>query len=213
MLTRNGLVLALSLATWANAEPSLEVARIEAEVPAPAAVYCNSSDDQVTLSWARVPGAAGYRVWEWQPERAGEGRKPEWVVRERVGPDRGRLSVSLTGGTLPKLAVSSLFVEGDNVISSKGIPAVFLPAPGSIRKEEPLPHFPRWALHPPDRDEAEFGFYRQKREEALIGLILQQGYRFTKWVFLAGKSKLKPDPDRDRRAVGDSPATGLRESG
>ena len=77
MPRRNGLLLALPIAAWGNAEPSLEVARIEAEVPAPAAVYCIPSDGQVTLSWARVPGAAGYQVWSRQVEETDEGGKPE----------------------------------------------------------------------------------------------------------------------------------------
>ena len=87
------------------------------------------------------------------------------------------------------------------------------PAPGSMREEMPPP-FPRWAIPPPNREEAEFGFYRERREDALIGLILQQGFRFTRWVFLAGKSKLKPDnPDGDQPAPGEPPATDPRESG
>ena len=161
----------------------------------------------MTLSWARVPGAAGYQVWSRQVEETDEGGKPEWVVRERVGPDRGRLSASRTGGTLPKLAVSSLFVEEGKLVSSPPIPAVFSPAPGSTGEEMPPPfHFPRWAIPPPDRAEAEF--YRERREDALIGLILQQGFRFTRRVFLAGKSKLMPDsPDSDQPAPGEPPAT------
>ena len=205
MPRRNGLLLALPIAAWANAEPSLEVARIEAEVPAPAAVYCIPSDGQVTLS--RVPGAAGYQVWSRQVEETDEGGKPEWVVRERVGPDRGRLSASRTGGTLPKLAVSSLVVEEGKLVSSLPIPAVFSPAPGSLGEEMPPSfHFPRWAIPPQDRAEAEF--YRERREEALIGLILQQGFRFTRRVFLAGKSKLMPEsPDSGQPAPGEQPAT------
>ena len=212
MPRRNGLLLALPLAAWANAEPSPDVARIGAEVPAPAAVYCIPSDDRVTLNWARVPGAAGYQVWSRQVEETDEGGKPEWVVRERVGPDRGRLSASRTGGPLPKLAVSTLFLERDNVVSSRPIPAVFLPAPGSAGEEMPPPfHFPGWAI-PQDRAEAEF--YRERREDALIGLILQQGFRFTRRVFLAGKSKLMPDnPDTGQPAPGEPPATDPRESG
>ena len=74
-------------------------------------------------------------------------------------------------------------------------------------EEMPPPfHFPRWAIPPQDRAEAEF--CRERREEALIGLILQQGFRFTRRVFLAGKSKLMPQsPDSGQPAPGEPPAT------
>ena len=214
MLTRNGLLPVLLLtSTWANAEPAGEVSRTEAGIPAPAAVYCTQSDGLATLSWARVSGAAGYQVWEWLSEGSAGERKPGWVVRERLDPERGRLNIHRTGGALPRLAVSSLLVEEGELISSLPIPAVFLPAPGSMREEMPPPFpFPRWAIPPPNRAEAEF--YRERREDALIDLILQQGFRFTRWLFRAGKSKLKPNnPDSGKRAPGESPATHLPESG
>ena len=213
MLTK-GLVPAFLLAaTGGNAGPGVEVARTEAEVPAPAAVYCTPSDGLATLSWARVSGAAGYQVWEWLEEGDSGELKPEWVARERLDPERGRLDIQRTGGALPGLAVSSLFVEEDQLVSSRPIPAVFSPAPGSVREEMPPP-FPRWALLSPDRDEAEFALYRERREEALIGLILHQGFRFTRRVFLAGKSMLKPDnPDSDQPAPAEPPGTEPRESG
>ena len=216
MLTRGGLLLALPLmATWAKAEPAGGVPRTDTGVPAPAAVYCTLSDSLMILSWARVSGAAGYQVWEWSAEGAVEELKPGWVAWERLDLDRGRLHIHRTGGALPRLAVSSLLVEEGELISSLPIPAVFLPAPGSMREEMPPPFpFPRWAIPPPDREEAEFGLYRERREDALIDLILQQGFRFTRWVFLAGKSKLKPNnPDSGKRAPGESPATHLPESG
>ena len=214
MLTRNAFLLALPLvATWANAGPPGEVPRIVAEIPAPAAVYCTPSNDLATLSWARMSGAAGYQVWEWLAEGDAGQLEPGWVARERLDPERGRLEINRTGSALPKLAVSSLFVEEGKLVSSPPIPAVFSPAPGSMREEMPPP-FPRWALLSPDRDEAEFALYREKREDALIGLILQQGFRFTRWVFLAGKSKLIPDnPDSGQPAPGEPPATDPRESG
>ena len=137
---------------------------------------------------------------------AGE-RKLGWVARERLDPDRGRLSINRTADAPPRLAVSSLFVEADQLISSQPIPAVFSPAPGSMREKMPPP-FPWWAIPPPDRAGADFDFYRERREDALIDLTLQQGFRFTKWVLLTGKSKLKPDnSDSDQRASGESPAT------
>ena len=209
MLTKNALLLGLLLAaTAANGGPPGEVARTEAEIPAPAAVYCiTSSDSLATLSWARVSGAAGYQVWEWLAEGGAGQLEPGWVARERLDPERGRLEINRTGSALPKLAVSSLVVEEGELVSSPPIPAVISPAPGSMREEMPPP-FPRWAIPPPNREEAEFGFYRERREDALIGLILRQGFRFTRWVFLAGKSKLKPDnPDSDQPASGEPPAT------
>ena len=176
MLTRNGLLPALlPAATWAEAEPAGGVPRTDTGVPAPAAVYCTLSDSLMALSWARVSGAAGYQVWEWSAEGAAEEKKPGWTARERLDPDRGRLKINRTGGTLPRLAVSSLFPEEDRVVSSAPIPAVLSPAPDSMGTGMPFP-FPRWAIPPPDREEVEFGLYRERREDALIDLILQQGF-------------------------------------
>ena len=216
MLTKNGLLPAFFLAAaGGNAEPGVEVARNEAEVPAPAAVYCTPSDDLATLSWARVSGAAGYQVWEWLAEGAAGELKPEWVARERLDPERGRIEIHRTRGVLPRLAVSSLFVEEGKLVSSRPIPAVSSPAPGSLREETPAAFpFPGWAIPPPDREEALFGFYRERREDALIGLALQQGFRFTRWVFLAGRSKLMPEnPDSDQPASREPPATDPGKSG
>ena len=214
MLTRNGWWPAILLAaTWGNAEPAGEAARNETGVPAPAAVYCIPSDGLAALSWARVSGAAGYQVWERLAEGAAGELKPEWVARERLDPEQGRIGIHRTGGVLPRLAVSSLFVEEGKLVSSPPIPAVFSPDPGSLREEMPPP-FPRWALLSPDRDEAEFALYRERREDALIGLILRQGFRFTRRVFLAGKSMLKPDnPDSDQPASAEPPATDPGKSG
>ncbi|MCY3763613.1 MAG: hypothetical protein OXH50_20390 [Gemmatimonadetes bacterium] len=214
MLTRNGWWPAFLLAaTWGNAEPAGEAARNEAEVPAPAAVYCTPSDDLAILSWARVSGAAGYQVWEWPGDGAAGEVKPEWIPRERLDPEQGRTEIHRTRPVLPRLAVSSLFLREGELVSSRPIPAVFSPAPGSRREEMPPP-FPRWALLSPDRDEAEFAIYRERREDALIGLILQQGFRFTRRVFLAGKSMLKPDnPDSDQPASAEPPATDPEKSG
>ena len=214
MLTRNRLLPAFLLAaTWGNAEPVGEGARNEAGVPGPAAVYCIPSDDLATLSWARVSGAAGYQVWEWLAEEAAGELKPEWVARVRLDPEQGRIEIHRTGSGVPRLAVSSLFAEEGKLVSSPPIPAVFSPAPGSLGEEMPPAFpFPRWAIPPQDRAEAEF--YRERRAEALIDLILQQGFRFTRWVFLAGRSKLMPDsPDSDQPAPGGPPATDPRESG
>ncbi len=207
MLARSGLLLALAT-TWAKAEPAGEISRTKAGVPAPAAVYCTLSESLMTMSWARVSGAAGYQVWQWSAEGAAEEKKPGWTARERLDPDRGRLKINRTGGALPRLAVSSLFVEGDRVVSSAPIPAVFTAAPDSVGAGMPFP-FPRWAIPPPDREEVELGLYRERREDALIDLILQQGFRFTRWVFLAGKSKLKPrSSDSGQRTPGKTPETG-----
>ena len=214
MLIKNGLLPAFFLAAaGGNAEPGAEAARNEAEVPAPAAVYCTPSDDLATLSWARVSGAAGYQVWEWPADGTAGERKPGWVARERLDPEQGRIEIHRTRGVLPRLAVSSLFLEEGELVSSSPIPAVFSPAPGSTREEMPPP-FPGWAIPPPDRDEAEFALYRERREDALIDLILQQGFRFTRRVFLAGKSVLKPDnPDSDQPATAEPPATDPGKSG
>ena len=207
MLTRNGLLPALLLtSTWGNADAAREVSRTEAGILAPAAVYCTLSDSLATLSWARVSGAAGYQVWEWLAEGVARERKPGWVARERLDPDRGRLSIERTAVALPRLAVSSLFAEGGEVISSAPIPAVSSPALDPMQDEMPFP-FPRWAIPSPDREEAKFGFYRERREDALIDLILQQGFRFTRWVFLAGKSKLKPRSSDSGQRAGKTPAT------
>ena len=119
MLKRNGWWPAFLLAaTWGNAEPVGEVARSEPGVPGRAAVYCVPSDDLGTLSWARVSGAAGYQVWEWLAEGAAGELKPEWVARERLDPEQGRIEILRTRGVLPRLAVSSLFVEEGKPVSS-----------------------------------------------------------------------------------------------
>ena len=181
LLIRSSLLLVLPLAT-AWSETTGEVGRIAA----PAAVYCTSSDSLVTMSWAKVRGASGYQVWEWRAESAAAESRPGWVAHERLAADRDRMSVTYAGDVLPRLAVSSLFSREDRAVARRSRRCS---RPSLIRPGRMLTPLPPWALPSPDREEVKFGLYGKKREDALIDFIVQQTFRFPRWVFRRANRK------------------------